>query len=167
MKISKDVHVIVAAFPQPHPAAAIPLADPSPAVLRSDFLDPNEDGTECEICVADFATHSDNTVTVRAGILVQEISKGVELVLYRLPGLLPLRRSKLGGGLLGLGTHEMGTAALREPEMSHGNHDRKKGFREDFVYVVNEKALKSARSLGKDWSSRVRVLEVFGNVVGV
>ena len=61
----------------------------------------------------------------------------------------------------------MGTAALGESEVSHGDHDRKKGFCKDFLYVVDEEALESARSFRKDRSSRVRVFEVFGNVVGV
>ena len=163
----EDVHVIVAAFPQPHPATIVPLTDPGPPVLGSDFLDPNEDCTKCEICVGDFATHSDDTITVCAGVLVEEIGEGVKLIPDSLPGLFPLRRSKLGGGLLGLGTHEMSTAALREPEMSHGDHDWKKGLCEDFVDVVDEEALKSARPFRKDRPSRVRVFEVFGNVVGV
>jgi hypothetical protein len=61
----------------------------------------------------------------------------------------------------------MGTAALRKSEMSHGDHNGKKWFREDFMYVVNEEALESARSFGEDRPSRIRVLEVFGYVVGV
>jgi len=164
---SEDVHVIVATFPQPHPAAAIPLTDPGPAVMRSDFLDPNEDCAKREICVADLATHSDDAVTVCAGVLVEEISEGIKLFLDSLPGLFALRRSKLRRGLLGLRTHEMSTAALGEPEMSHGDHDGEEGFREDLLYVVNEEALESARPFGEDRSSRVRVFEVFGYVVGV
>jgi len=164
---SEDVHVIVAPFPQPHPAATIPLADPGPAVLRSDFLDPNEDCAKGEICVADLPTHSDDAITVCAGVLVEEISEGVKLILDSLPGLFSLRRSKLGRRLLGLRTHEMSTAALGKPEMSHGDHDGEERFREDFLDVVDEEALESARSLRKDRSSRVRVFEVFGYVVGV
>lgn len=164
---SEDVHVIMAPFPQPHPAATIPLADPGPAVLRSDFLDPNEDCAKREICVADLAAHSDDTITVCAGVLVEEIGESVKLILDSLPGLLSLRRSKLRRGLLGLRAHEMSTAALGEPEMSHGDHDWEEGFREDFLNVVNEKALESARSLRKDRSCGVRVFEVFGYVVGV
>ena len=61
----------------------------------------------------------------------------------------------------------MGTAALREPEMSHGDHDRKEGLREDLLYVVDKEALKSARPFGKDRPGWVRVFEVFGYVVGV
>lgn len=155
------------AFPQPHPAAIVPLADPDPTVLRSDFLNPNEDCAKGEICVADFTTHSDDTITVCAGVLVEKISEGVELFLDSLPGLLSLRRSKLRGGLLRLGTHEMVTATLGEPEMSHGNHDGQEGFREDFLYVVDEEALESARPFGENRSGRVCVFEVFGDVVGV
>lgn len=143
------------------------MADPGPAVLRGDFLNPNEDCAKCEICVADFATHSHDAVTVRAGVLVEEISEGVELFLNSLPCLLSLRRSKLGRRLLGLRAHEMGAAALRKPEMSHGDHDGEKGFREDLLYVVNEEALESARPFRKDRSSRICVFEVFGDVVGV
>ena len=164
---SEDVHVIVAPFPQPHPAATIPLADPGPAVLGSDFLDPNEDCAKREICVADLATHGDDAITVCAGVLVEEISESVKLILDSLPCLFSLRRSKLRRGLLGLRTHEMSTAAFGEPEMSHGDHDGEEGFREDFLNVVNEKALESTRSLRKDRSSGVRVFEVFGYVVGV
>jgi len=164
---SKDVHIIVATFPQPHPAATVPLADPGPSVLRSDFFDPNEDRAKCKIRIADFATHRDDTVTVCAGVLVEEIGEGIKLFLDSLPGLIPLRRSKLGGGLLGLRPHEVGTAALRESEVSHGDHDGKKRFCENFVYVVDEEALESARSFRKDGSSRVCVFEVFGYMVGI
>ena len=164
---SKDIHVIFAAFPQLHPASTVPLADPSPSVLRGDFFDPNEDRAKRKICIADFATHRHDTVTVRTGVLVKEVSEGIKLFLDSLPGLLPLRRSKLGGWLLGLRPHEVGTTALRESEMSHGDHDGKKRFCEDLVYVVDEEALESARSFRKDWSSRICVFEVFGYVVGI
>ena len=157
----------MAPFPQPHPAATIPLADPGPTVLRSDFLDPNEDCAKREICVADLATHSDDAITVCAGVLIEEISESVKLILDSLPGLFSLRRSKLGRRLVGLRTHEMSTAALGEPEVSHGDHDGEEGFREDLLNVVDEEALESARTLRKDRSSRVRVFEVFGYVVGV
>jgi len=164
---SKDIHVIVTAFPQPHPAATIPLADPGPAILRGDLFDPNEDCAKGKICVGYFATHSDDAITVCAGVLVEEISESIKLFLDGLPGLLSLCRSKLGGRLMCLRSHKMGSAALRESEMSHGDHDRKEGFCEDFVYVVNEEALESARSFGKDRSSGVRIFEVFSYVVGV
>ena len=143
------------------------MADPGPAILRSDFLDPNEDCAKREIRVADLATHSDDAITVCAGVLVEEISESVKLVLDSLPGLFSLRRSKLRRWLLGLRAHEMSTAALGEPEMSHGNHDREKRFREDFLNVVDEETLESARTLWEDRSSRVRVFEVFSYVVGV
>ena len=143
------------------------MSDPGPSVLGCDFFDPDEDCAERKICVADFATHRNDAVTVCAGVLVKEIGEGIKLFLDGLPGLLPLRRSQLGGGLLGLRPHEVGTAALRKPEVSHGNHDGKKWFRENFVYVVDEEALESARSFGEDRSSRVRVFEVFGYKVGV
>lgn len=159
--------MITAALPQPGPAATIPLPDPGPSVLRSDFFDPDEDCAKCKICVADFATHRNNSITVCAGVLIKEISEGIKLFFDSLPGLFPLCRSKLGGGLLGLRPHEVGTAALREPEMSHGDHDGKKRFREDFLYVVDEEALESARSFGEDRSSGIRVFEVFGYLVGV
>ena len=96
-KCSENVHVIAAAFPQPHPAATIPLSDSGPSILRSNFFDPNEDCAKCEICVADFAAHCDHSVTVYAGVLVEEISEGIELFLDSLPGLLSLSRGKLGG----------------------------------------------------------------------
>ena len=157
----------MAAFPQPDPAATIPLSDPSPPILGGYLFNPNEDCAERKICVADFATHSHDAVAVCAGVLVEEISEGIKLFLDGLPGLLPLRRSKLGGGFLSLRPHEMGTAALREPEVSHGDHDGKKGFREDLVYVVDEEALESAGAFREDRSSGVCVFEVFGYVVGV
>jgi len=135
---SEDVHVIVTAFPQPHPAATVPLADPGPAVLRSDFFDPNEDCAKREIRITDLATHSYDAITVCAGVLVEEISEGVKLFLDSLPGLFSLRRSKLRRGLLGLRTHEMSTAALGEPKVSHGDHDGEKWFREDLLDVVDE-----------------------------
>lgn len=166
-KDSEGIHVITAAFPQPHPAAAIPLSDPGPSILWSNFFDPNEDCAECEICVGDFTTHRYHSITVCAGVLVEEISEGIKLFLNSLPGLLALRRSKLGGWLLGLGPHEVGTAALRKPEVSHGDHDRQERLREDFVYIMDEEALHGARSFREDWSSRVRILEVFGYLVGV
>lgn len=142
------------------------MSDPRPSILWSDLFDPNKDCAKCKICVADFATHRDDTVTVCARVLVKEISEGIKLFLDGLPGLLSLRRSKLGRGVLGLGPHEVGAAALREPEMSHGDHDWKERFREDLLDVVNEEALECTRSFGKDWSSGVRVFEVFGYVVG-
>jgi hypothetical protein len=163
----EDIHIIMAAFPQPHPAAAVPLSDPSPSVLGSDFFDPNKDCAKCKICVADFTAHRDDAVAVCAGVLVKEVSECIKLVLDSLPGLLPLRRSKLGGGLPGLRPHKVGAAALRESEMSHRDHDGEKWFREDFLYVVDEEALESARSFREDWSSGIRVFEVFGYVVGV
>lgn len=61
----------------------------------------------------------------------------------------------------------MSATALRESEVSHGDHDGQKGFREDFLNVVDEEALHSARSFRKDRSGRVRVLEILGYVVGV
>lgn len=61
----------------------------------------------------------------------------------------------------------MGTAALGESEVSHGNYDRQERLREDFVYVVDEEALHGARSFGEDRSSRVRILEILGYLVGV
>ena len=164
---SEDVHIILAAFPQPHPAPAIPLSDPGPSVLRGDFFDPNENCAKCKICVADFTAHRDNAVTVCAGVFVKEVGKCIKLLLDSLPSLLSLCRSKLGGGLLGLRSHKVGTAALREPEVSHRDHDGKERFREDFLHVVDEEALESARSIGKDWSSGICVFEVFGYVVGV
>lgn len=164
---SEDIHIIMAAFPQLHPPAAIPLSDPSPPVLWSDLLDPNENCAECKICVADFTAHRDNAVTVCAGVFVKEVSQCIKLFLDGLPGLVPLFRSKLGGGLLGLRPQKVSTAALREPEMSHGDHDGEERFREDFLYVVNEETLESTRSFGKDRSSGVGVFEVFGYVIGV
>jgi hypothetical protein len=135
--------------------------------MGSHFLDPNEDCAQSEICVANFATHGYYSVTVWAGVLVKEISKGIKLLLDGQPGLIPLRRSKLRGCLLGLRPHEVSTAALREPEVSHRDHDGQKRFGEDFLNVVDEEALHSARSFGEDWSSRVRVLEILGDAVGV
>lgn len=143
------------------------MSDPRPSVLWSDFFDPNEDCAKCKICIADFATHRDDSVTVCARVLVKEISEGIKLILDGLPGLLSLRRSKLGRGVLGLRPHEVGAAALWEPEMSHGDHYWKKRFCEDFLYVVDEEALERARSFGEDRSSGVCVLEVFGYVVGI
>lgn len=157
----------MAAFPQPDPAATVPLSDPGPSVLRSYLFDPNEDCAEGKIRVANLATHRHDAVAVCAGVLVEEIGEGIKLFLDGLPGLFSLRRSKLGGGFLSLRPHEMGTAALREPEMSHGDHDGEKRFREDFVYVVDEEALESAGAFREDWSSGVCVFEVFGYVVGV
>ena len=166
-KHSENVHVITAAFPQPHPAATIPLSDSGPSILWSDFLDPNENCAKGEICVADFAAHCDHSVAVYPGVLVEEISEGIKLFFDSLPGLVPLRDGKLGGWLLGLGSHEVGTAALRESEVSHGDHNWQKWFREDFVYVVDEEALHGARSFGEDRSSRVRILEILGYLVSV
>jgi len=166
-KHSENIHVITAAFPQPHPAATIPLSDSGPSVLWSDFFDPNEDCAKCEICVADFATHCDHSVSVCAGVLVEEIGEGVKLFFDSLPGLFPLGMGELGGRLLGLGSHEVGTAALGESEVSHGNHDGQKRFGKDFVYIVDEEALHGARSFGEDRSSGVGILEVLGYLVGV
>ena len=61
----------------------------------------------------------------------------------------------------------MGTAALRESKVSHGDHDREKRFREDIVYIVDEKALHGARSFGEDRSSRIRILEILCYLIGV
>jgi hypothetical protein len=166
-KHSEHVHVITAAFPQPHPAATIPLSDSGPSILWSNFFDPNEDCAKCEICVADFATHCDHAVTVYAGVLVEEIGEGVKLFLDSLPGLVPLGRSQLGGWLQGLGPHEVGTAALGESEVGHGDHDGEKRLCEDFLYIVDEEALHSSRSFGEDRSSWVRILEILGYLVGV
>lgn len=163
----ENIHVITAAFPQPHPAAAVPLSDSGPSILWSNSFDPNEDCAKCEICVADFATHCNHSVTVCAGVLVEEVREGVKLFLDSLPGLLPLRRSKLGGWLLGLGAHEVGTATFMESEVSHGDNDWQKRLREDFMYVVDEEALHGTRSFGEDRSSRVGILEVLSYLVGV
>lgn len=157
----------MAAFPQPHPAATIPLSDPSPSVLRSYLFYPNENCAERKICVADLAAHRHDAVAVCAGVLIEEISEGIKLFLDGLPGLLSLRRSKLGGWFLSLRSHEMGTAALREPKVSHGDHDGKKRFGEDFVNVVDEEALEGAGAFREDRSSGVCVFEVFSDVVGV
>lgn len=40
---SEGVHIIMASFPQPHPAATIPLSDSGPSVLWSYLFNPNED----------------------------------------------------------------------------------------------------------------------------
>ena len=135
--------------------------------MWSHFLDPDEDCAKGEICIADFTTHCDDSVAVCAGVLVEEISEGIKLIFDRLPGLFPLRRGKLGGWLLSLVPHEVGAAALMEPEMSHGDHDGQKRFREYFLYVMNEEALHRARPFRKDGSSRVRILEIFSYLVGV
>ncbi len=120
-----------------------------------------------EVCVCHVATHHHNSIISQC-VFVKDGCKKPELISDRSPGLLPLGTYQYGGRRTRSATvHKVGLATLREALMGEGDENREERLDENVLDVVDEEGLQGTGSIGKDRTSRVRGLEVIGDITGI